>query len=71
MDGWKSWLTSKGVWGGLLTVIQVGLQMIGYQVDPAFHETALNLGLSIGELVTGALAVYGRVVASKSLIKKA
>jgi hypothetical protein len=59
---WKSALTSKGVWGSIVAVIATIAGLLGF--DSGAVSTEL---LAIGG---AALALYGRLVATRELFKK-
>lgn len=70
MDEAKQWYESKTVWGGIAAGVAGILGVLGYTVDPAFKDVAGELGLAIAGLVGGALAIWGRFKATKSLVAK-
>lgn len=67
MDGVKSLLTSKTIWGALVAVLGGITSLFGYTVSPADMTAVVD---TVGQVVGigGALyAIYGRVVASKKI----
>jgi len=63
----KAWYASKTVWGGIIAVMSAIAGAFGYMVTPDLQtEAATNLS-AIGAGLGGALAVYGRVKATKSV----
>lgn len=78
MDQVKSWLQSKGVWGGIIaTVASLGNMigpMLGFSIDQAaVGEATTILGTIADNLVSiigavgGILAVIGRIFAKKAI----
>ena len=67
MDGWKSWLTSKTLWGILVGLIIALGGLFGYsfsEVDKVDMETALS---GIGTGVALLFAAFGRIKATKQI----
>lgn len=72
MDDVKSWLASKTVWGG---IVMVACTILGWwkgiTVDPATQaqvvDTAVQTFTTLGNLVGGMLAIYGRITATKKI----
>lgn len=63
----KSILSSKGVWGGIITILGAGLGFFGFDVGSA-DMTAISTHIdSIVVAAGGLLAIYGRIVASKKI----
>ncbi len=67
MDGMKSFLTSKTVWGGLLAVASALIGLFGYTMTAADTAEAMGAVTSITAGIGGVIAVYGRVVATKRI----
>lgn len=69
MDGWKSWIASKGVWGGIISVASVLAGLLGYNLADADKEalavTLAGLGAGLGSV----LSIIGRVKAEKKIGK--
>ena len=70
MEDNKKWYTSKGVWGGVAAVVAGALGIFGFATGPAFLEEAAELGVAVGGLIGGGLAIYGRLKATASLVSK-
>lgn len=65
----KKWYASKGVWGGIVTVLALALTAFGYGIGPDDQVALTDYLVSIGGAVGGLLAIYGRVKASKKVSK--
>lgn len=65
----KKWYTSKGVWGGIVTVLALALTAFGYGIGADDQAALVDYLVSIGGAVGGLLAIYGRVKASKKVGK--
>ena len=67
MDGFKSLLSSKTIWGALVAMFAGGLSLAGYSISA--EDQALSLDLIAGAASTfgGAFAIYGRVKATKRI----
>lgn len=74
MGGSKSAIGSTAVWAGVVALLAGGAQIIGYTVSADDQAAVVNLiqnGMTlyagIVSFVSGALAVYGRVRATKQI----
>lgn len=67
MEGVKSFLSSKGVWGGLVAVAGAVAALLGYTVTPEDMEGVVSAAGAIAAAVGGVVAIVGRVVASKKI----
>lgn len=63
----KSMWASKGVWGGIIAVVASGAGIWGYTITPADQGNIVELITSIVALGGGALAIIGRIFASKKI----
>jgi len=63
----KSFLQSKGVWGGLIAFIAAAGGIAGYSVSAEDMDTLSTLVPSIAGIVGAVIAIYGRVKASKQI----
>lgn len=70
MTEWKSWISSKGVWGGLIAVLSVVLGFIGLEISADDQAELINSLTMIGAAVGGVVAIVGRVLASKKIGKE-
>lgn len=75
MEGYKAILTSKGVWGSIVTIGGVVLGFLGFDVTAADQveiSTLVDRALALLDevMVIGGsiLALYGRITATKKLI---
>lgn len=67
MNGVKSVLESKTIWGGIVALAAGGLGVLHYSITPADQASLVGLLTSLATGVGSALAIYGRVVASKKI----
>ena len=75
MNETKPWYRSRGVWGSVISLIAVGAGLLGFNAGSAEQETALNLidraivlGDEIIALAGAALALWGRISATKQIV---
>lgn len=66
MNDTKPWYASGTVWGGLLAAVSPLVRAVGYELDV---QQAADLLSTLGALVGGAWAVWGRVRAD-TLIRR-
>lgn len=66
----KSILQSKTVWGAIVAALPALLRILGLDTLPGFDEAAGDLATQITTLAGAALAVYGRLKATKQLVVK-
>jgi len=64
LDGTKPWWQSRAVWGGIVAAAAGIASLFGVDIDQA---KATEIAVSLAPLIGGALAVYGRVRASKPI----
>ena len=63
----KAWYKSKGVMGGIVTIMAVVLGTFGYKLAPEDQTQLIEAVSAIGGVIGGLLSIYGRVTASKSI----
>lgn len=63
----KPWWASKGVWGGLIAVGAGIAGAFGYVVSPEDQAMVVDAIVALVGIGGGALAVYGRIRASKQV----
>jgi hypothetical protein len=63
----KGALSSKTVWAGIVTMAASALGCAGYVLSAADQASLVDGLTSLVTLVSGAAAIYGRVVASKQI----
>lgn len=63
----KSLWASKTVWGGIIAVVASLAGIAGYTVSPADQASIVDLVTSVVALGGGALAIVGRILASKKI----
>lgn len=59
----KNWYASKGVWGGVVTLLAAILGALGYAFGHESQEALVAALTAIGGGVGGVLAIYGRIKA--------
>lgn len=69
MNGVKSALASKGVWGGLIVLITWALGAWGYTLTETDQQALITVLMALGSGVGALLAIYGRIKASKLISK--
>jgi hypothetical protein len=67
----KPWYLSAGVWGAFATLVGSGLSLLKFRLDPALLDDLRDWVLSLVTLVGGAVALYGRIRATRRLIMSA
>lgn len=67
MGSEKQWYESKGVWGGIVTVLAVIAGAAGYSVSPEAQQELVVYLSGAASAVGGLLSWYGRVVADKRI----
>lgn len=66
----KPWYASRGVWGGIITVLAGAAGAIwGFEISPATQEAAVSGIIGVVTAVGGLVAVYGRVKAETKIGK--
>lgn len=67
MDGSKPWYASTGIWGSVATMI-VGLAgLFHFHPDAQWNGDLASWLVSLGPILTGAIALYGRLRATKQI----
>lgn len=67
MEENKPWYASKGVWGGVGTVLSVIAGLLGYTVGPEDVEEFAIAGAGLGAAAFGIISLIGRLKASKKI----
>ena len=67
MNGTTAWYASKTIWGSVIAVLAGVSTMFGLKLDAPLQDQLSQLLASAGEIVGGALAFYGRVVATTKI----
>lgn len=67
MDGTQVWWQSKGVLGSVVAILAGGLGFLGLNFDASLKDSLVELISMAGTLVGGAIALYGRIVATKKI----
>lgn len=61
----KPWYLSRAIWGALVSLLSTAMLLVnGVMLPPDVQHGLVELGLMLGSLIGGAVALYGRVVAS-------
>ena len=63
----KTWVSSKGVWGGIIAAAGGALSLGHYTLSPTDAAHAVDAVTGIISGIGGLVAIYGRVVASKKI----
>ena len=61
----KAWYMSKGVWGGIIAIAAAVAGAFGIVVSPEDQASLAEAAVVVASGVGGALAIVGRVMASK------
>jgi hypothetical protein len=73
MDGFKNILASRGVWGGIVVILGLLGSFFGFDLDEDSKKVIIDQGVAAGSAVSvavgAALAIYGRIKASKVIGK--
>ena len=67
MDGFKSLLTSKTFWGGMVSIGGMALSVTHYRLSPADAASLTDLLSGIAAGIGGVIAIYGRIAATKKI----
>lgn len=70
----KAWWQSTGVWGSLVAIVASGAGFAGYVITPDDQATivtgveqAVHIGLEVSSFIGGAVALWGRIRATKAI----
>lgn len=68
----KNWYASKGIWGGILMLVALVLQMTGIaDITPddqaALTDSIVNVSTVVAEVVGLVLSIWGRITARKAI----
>lgn len=69
MEDTKRWYQSRAVWGSVVAIIAPLSMLIGREIDPAMQSSLIELLVLAGSTVAGAVALWGRLKATKSIGK--
>lgn len=67
MNDVKHWYQSKTIIGAVVTVLALVLTAFGYGIGAEDQAALVDYAVSLGGVVGGLLAIYGRVKASKEI----
>lgn len=67
MDGTTPWWQSKTIWGSAIAILASILALFGLNLDASLQSQLVDIVVAIGGVIGGALAWYGRVVATKKI----
>ena len=65
----KIWWQSRTIWAGLITVISCVAGLLGYQIAEGDQQELITMITGAVGGVSGVIAIWGRVKASKSIGK--
>jgi hypothetical protein len=71
MQDAKPWYLSAGVWGAAVTLLGSALSLLKFRLDPALLDDLRDWVLSLVTLAGGAVALYGRIRATRRLVPAA
>jgi 4-amino-4-deoxy-L-arabinose transferase-like glycosyltransferase len=66
----KPWYASTGVWGALVTVAGSVLALLKFELDPELLDDLREWVLALATLVGGAVALWGRIRATRRIGQK-
>ena len=67
MTNVKPWYQSKTIIGAVVTVLAMILTAFGYGIGAEDQAALVDYAVSLGGVVGGLLAIYGRLKASKDI----
>lgn len=67
MDGVKSFLASKTIWGSVIAVVALGLGFLGYTFGAEDQAVLVEAVIQVVGVVGAIIAIYGRVTATKTI----
>lgn len=67
MTDYKSIFASKTVWAGIVVVLATLAQFFGYEINAADQASIVVILTQAATLIGGAVAIYGRVTATKKI----
>ncbi len=70
MTDFKSFLQSKTIWGALIGLVALLLELLGYKISPVDQGLIAEKANEIIALGGTLLAIYGRIVATKQIGSK-
>lgn len=67
MTGSKKWYKSKGVWGGIVTLLTIALGWFGYYLTPEQIELTVLAFMSIASGISTLVGLWGRLKAKEEI----
>lgn len=67
MDGTTPWWQSKTILGAAVAILASVGGLLGLNLDASLQSQLVDLVTAVGGVIGGALAWYGRVVATKKI----
>ena len=67
MNGMKNLFASKTVWAGLVVILATVAQFFGYEISAADQASMVVILTQSATLLGGAVAIYGRITATKKI----
>jgi uncharacterized membrane protein len=68
MTDYKSLLASKTVWAGFVAILATLAQFFGYEFSAADQASLVVILTQAVTLVSGIIAIYGRITATKRIL---
>ena len=65
----EKWYQSKTIWGSIIAVVALVLGMFGYEISVSDQLVITEGIIALAGIAGGFLAVFGRVTASKKIVK--
>ncbi len=65
----KPWYQSRAVWGSLVAIIAPLGMLVGLEIDSGFQVSLVDFLVLAGSAVGGAVALWGRLKATKTIGK--
>jgi hypothetical protein len=66
-DGAKVWYKSRTMVGSIVAVVALAVSALGYDVDAILQTEVADTFMNIAGLAGAVYAIYGRVLATKTL----
>lgn len=69
MEDAKVWYKSKTIISSLVTIFVGIAGLLGIAVAPEMQETIVNTLFALTTVITGVVAIYGRITAKTKVVK--
>ena len=67
MTGTKAWYESKGMWGGIVTILVLIAGFFGYDIAPEDQKELVMQLTTLGGTVAAIVATVGRYIAKQRI----